>query len=166
MSIRIIVTGGTLDKIHDPISESLTFSDHSHVPEMVAGCRADDIVVEELMLIDSLDMTEAYQQQVAAAVRKAAEKKIVITHGTSRMADTAEFLSSMADDFPDKVIVITGAMKPYSFFPSEPSFNLGGAVIAVRTASIGVYVVMNGHIFSSDDVKKNTKTGMFGRKDM
>jgi L-asparaginase len=165
MNIRILVTGGTLDKIHDTISESLTFADHSHVPEMVSVCRMDNIVVEQLMLIDSLDMTEAYQQEVADAVTRAPEKRIVITHGTSRMASTAEFLSTLTCHFSDKVIVITGAMKPYSFSPAEPSFNLGGAVIAARTAPAGVYIVMNGQLFSSDNVEKNTQTGVFGGKE-
>ena len=165
MSIRIVVTGGTLDKVHDPISESLTFADCSHVPDMLTDCRADDIVVEKLMMIDSLEMTEVNQQGVAEAIKRAAEKRIVITHGTSRMAETAEFLSKIADDFADKVIVITGAMKPYSFFPSEPSFNLGGAVVAARTVPAGIYIVMNGRLFTSGNVKKNIQTGVFGGKE-
>lgn len=166
MNTRIIVTGGTLDKIHDPIAESLTFADKSHVPRILLEVRAENVTVEQLMMVDSLDMTKTHQRQILDAIINSPENRIVITHGTSRMAKTAEFLTEAVNMFPDKVVVITGALRPFSFFPSESSFNLGGAILASRVLPQGVYVVMNGRLFTADGkIEKDRYTGIFNGKE-
>jgi L-asparaginase len=110
------------------------------------------------MMIDSLDMTEQDRALIADHCIKAEEKKIIITHGTDTMADTARFL---ADRITDKTIVITGAMIPYKFGSSDGLFNLGSAMAFVQSLPHGIYVAMNGRFFPWNNVRKNRKTGEF-----
>src|SRR5437868_9974503 len=127
--IRIFVTGGTFDKQYDELRGALAFGD-THLPEMLrlGRCRVD-VDVRTLMMIDSLDMTEPDRQSIVAACRDAAESRILITHGTDTMVDTARALGR---SIVDKTIVLTGAMVPYAFGSSEGLFNLGSALSFVQ----------------------------------
>lgn len=158
MAIRILITGGTFDKEYNELTGELFFKD-THLQEMLrlGRCRVD-VDVRTLMMIDSLEMTREDRQVIADHCQRADEKKIIITHGTDTMAETASFL---AGKIADKTIVITGAMIPYKFGSSDGLFNLGSAMAFVQTLVPGVYVAMNGKCFSWDNVRKNRKTGEF-----
>jgi L-asparaginase len=158
MTIRILITGGTFDKEYNELTGELFFKD-THLPEMLklGRCRVQ-VDIRTLMMIDSLDMTEQDRALIADHCQKAEEKKIIITHGTDTMADTARFL---AGRITDKTIVITGAMIPYKFGSSDGLFNLGSAMAFVQALPPGVYVAMNGKVFPWDNVRKNRKTGEF-----
>ena len=123
--IRVLVTGGTFDKEYDELTGRLFFKD-THVPEMLqrGRCRLD-VAIGTLMMIDSLDMTEADRQAIVEACRRCAEDRLVVTHGTDTMADTARVLIQAA---LGKTIVLTGAMIPYAFGSSDGLFNLGSAL--------------------------------------
>jgi L-asparaginase len=116
------------------------------------------VEIRTLMMIDSLEMTEADRNLVAENCIKASEDKIVITHGTDTMANTAKVL---AERVKDKTIVLTGAMIPIKFGSSDGLFNLGSALAFVQTLPTGVYVAMNGRYFNWDNVRKNKQTGAF-----
>jgi L-asparaginase len=158
MTVRIFVTGGTFDKEYDEIHGSLYFKD-THLPEMLAlgRCRVP-VEIETLMMVDSLDMEAEDRNRIAEACRRAAESRIVVTHGTDTMVETAGVLAS---DVPDKTIVLTGAMIPIAFGSSDGLFNLGGALTATQTLPPGVWVAMNGRVFPWDRVRKNRETGVF-----
>ena len=158
MAIRILITGGTFDKEYNELTGELFFKD-THLPEMLklGRCRVD-VDIRTLMMIDSLDMTEQDRILIADHCVKADEKKIIITHGTDTMADTARFLAAR---ITDKTIVITGAMIPYKFGSSDGLFNLGSALAFVQSLPPGVYVAMNGRVFPWNNVRKNKKTGEF-----
>jgi L-asparaginase len=158
MAIRILVTGGTFDKEYNELTGELFFKD-THLSEMLklGRCRVD-VDVRTLMMIDSLEMTDQDRITIADHCNRADEKKIIITHGTDTMADTARFLS---DKVTDKTIVLTGAMIPYKFGSSDGLFNLGSAMAFVQSLPPGVYVAMNGKFFTWDNVRKNRKTGQF-----
>jgi L-asparaginase len=158
MAIRILVTGGTFDKEYNEITGELFFKD-THLSEMLklGRCRME-VDIRTLMMIDSLEMTEQDRAVIADNCNRADESKIIITHGTDTMADTARYL---ADKVPGKTIVITGAMIPYKFGSSDGLFNLGSAMAFVQTLPHGVYVAMNGKYFNWDNVRKNRKTGQF-----
>jgi L-asparaginase len=162
MAIRILITGGTFDKEYNEITGELFFKD-THLSEMLklGRCRVD-VDIRTLMMIDSLEMTAEDRQLIADHCKKADEKKIIITHGTDTMSDTARFL---AGKVADKTIVITGAMIPYKFGSSDGLFNLGSAMAFVQTLPPGVYVAMNGKCFSWDNVRKNRNTGEFEELD-
>jgi len=158
MAIRLFVTGGTFDKEYDELGGKLFFKD-THLPEMFAlgRCRLD-IALRTLMMVDSLDMTDADRALIVEQCRQAKERKIVITHGTDTMEVTAETLGKAVKD---KTIVLTGAMVPYKFGSSDGLFNLGSALAFVQVLPPGVYIAMNGRVFGWDNVRKNKKTGVF-----
>jgi L-asparaginase len=160
MSIRIFVTGGTFDKEYNELTGSLSFKD-THLPEMLRlGRSRVDVSVRTLMMIDSLDMTDADRAIVVEQCRQASEARIVITHGTDTMVETA---TALAHALPrgDKTIVLTGAMIPYAFGSSDGLFNLGSALSFVQVLPPGVYIAMNGRCFDWNRVRKNRETGTF-----
>ncbi|MDZ7361945.1 MAG: asparaginase [candidate division KSB1 bacterium] len=158
MPIKILVTGGTFDKEYNEINGALYFKD-THINEMLrlGRCRLD-IQVRTLMMIDSLDMTEADRQLILEHCKKSPEDKIVITHGTDTMVETAKVLG---ENIQDKTIVLTGAMIPYAFGSSDGLFNLGSALSFVQALPPGVYIAMNGKCFSWNNVRKNRERGEF-----
>lgn len=156
--IRLFVTGGTFDKEYDEIHGTLEFRD-THLPEMLEMARSRlDVRVRTLMMVDSLDMSDADRELVASNCSDAPEPFIVITHGTDTMVETARVLAAAV---PDKTIVLTGAMIPIAFGSSDGLFNLGGALTAVQVLPPGVYLTMNGRVFPWDNVRKNRDTGVF-----
>lgn len=158
MAVRIIITGGTFDKEYDAIRGELTFTD-THLPEILRRVRCTvPREIEINQLIDSLEMTEHNRQAILDASRAAAEDSIVVTHGTDTMVETARLLgqSGLA-----KTIVLTGAMVPYTMADTDAVFNLGAALTAAQLLPAGVYVAMNGRIFSWNNVRKNREHGIF-----
>ncbi len=158
MPLRIIITGGTFDKQYDELKGVLTFKD-SHLPDIVKQVRLTEPVELEInQLVDSLEMGEAGRLSILEACRRAPEDRIVITHGTDRMVETARLLGPAG---LGKTIVLTGAMVPYSVSGSDALFNLGAAVAASSLLPPGVFVVMNGRAFAWDNVRKNYDKGVF-----
>ena len=158
MSIRVFVTGGTFDKEYDEIRGHLFFQD-THLPELLRQGRcALDLEIRTIMMVDSLDMTEADRELVAQNCARCPEARIVVTHGTDTMEETARVL---ARDVPGKTIVMTGAMVPIAFGSSDGLFNLGSALSCAQVLPAGVYVAMNGRWFSWDNARKNRETGKF-----
>ncbi len=158
MKIKILITGGTLDKSYNMMNGELHFID-SHVPSMLteARCKAD-YKMEKLLLKDSLDMTDQDRLQILSSCLQCEESKIIITHGTDGMVKTARFL---AETIKDKTVVLTGAMIPYVFEKSDGLFNLGTAFSAVSCLPPGVFIAMNGRIFNTNEVVKNLQEGIF-----
>jgi L-asparaginase len=156
--IRIIVTGGTFDKAYDAIRGELTFKE-SHLPEILARARVTvPVAIEQNQLIDSLQMQDENRRSVLEACRRASEERIVITHGTDTMAETARLIGPAA---LAKTIVLTGAMVPYQIQGSDALFNFGTAFMAAQTLPPGVYIAMNGRVFSWDRVRKDRSRGLF-----
>jgi L-asparaginase len=158
MAIRIFITGGTFDKEYNEIAGELFFKD-THMTELLRMGRCKlNVQIRTLMMIDSLDMTETDRNLIAENCIKASENKIVITHGTDTMAQTAKML---AEKVKNKTIILTGAMIPIKFGSSDGLFNLGSALAFVQTLPHGIYVSMNGRYFNWDNVRKNKQTGAF-----
>ena len=161
--IRILVTGGTFDKTYDEIRGKLSFG-ATHLPEMLRlGRSRVETTIETLMMIDSLDMTDADRAQVVAACSRCSETRIVITHGTDTMVEMAK---AVAHGVTGKTVVLTGAMVPYAFGSSDGLFNLGSALSFAEVLPPGVYIAMNGQHFSWDRVRKNRETGVFELTEM
>ena len=158
MKIRIFVTGGTFDKEYNELNGELFFKE-THLPEMLklGRCRLD-IDIRTLMMIDSLDMTESDRKIVTENCKSSAEERIIITHGTDTMVETAKVI---AEAKLEKTIILTGAMIPYTFGSSDGLFNLGSALAFAQTLPHGVYIAMNGKHFHWNNVKKDKKAGEF-----
>ncbi len=158
MAVRIFITGGTFDKEYNELDGKLFFKD-THLQEMLKLGRCKlPTEIRTLMLVDSLEMTDADRQIIIEQCRKCKEDRIVITHGTDTMEETAKVLGQAG---LEKTIVLTGAMVPYKFGSSDGLFNLGSALAFAQTLSRGVYVAMNGRFFLWNNVKKNRRTGEF-----
>jgi L-asparaginase len=157
-TIRILVTGGTFDKEYNELTGELFFK-HTHVSDMLRLGRCQlDVAIETLMMIDSLQMTDAGRAQILARCQAAPENRIVITHGTDTMERTA---ATLGPHLAGKTVVLTGAMIPYTFGSSDGIFNLGTALAFVQTLPAGVYISMNGQYFRWNAVHKNRVLGVF-----
>jgi L-asparaginase len=157
-TIRIFVTGGTFDKTYDEIRGRLTFAE-THLPEMLKlGRSRVPVTVRTLMMVDSLEMTDADREVIVRNCAQCEESRVVITHGTDTMVQTA---AALAAGVTGKTVVLTGAMIPYAFGSSDGLFNLGSALSFAQTLAAGVYIAMNGQAFAWDRVRKNMATGVF-----
>ncbi len=158
--IKVLITGGTFDKDYDEVHGALHFRD-THIHEMLrlGRCRLD-VKVRTVMMVDSLEMTDEDRELILGNCRKADEVKIVVTHGTDTMAETAKVLGEAG---LEKTIVLTGAMIPYAFGSSDGLFNLGSALSFVQVLPHGVYVAMNGKVFPWDNVRKIRQLGVFDK---
>lgn len=158
--IQVFVTGGTFDKEYNFITGELYFKD-THLSDMFDRGRSTlNIDLKTLMMIDSMEMTEADRDIVIHNCRSSKSENIIITHGTDRIVETAKAIA--AADIPYKTIVLTGAMIPIAFGTSSDGFfNLGAALAFAQAKPHGVYVAMNGRCFDHDNVRKNRQTGYF-----
>jgi L-asparaginase len=156
--IRILVCGGTFDKQYDEITGRLYFKE-THVSEMLRlGRSRVAVAVETLMMVDSLDMRDEERVRIARACQRCEETRLVITHGTDTMVETA---ATLAREVTGKTVVLTGAMVPYAFGSSDGLFNLGSALSFAQALPSGIYVAMNGTAFPWDRVRKNRDQGVF-----
>ena len=156
--IKIFVTGGTFDKDYDEKNGKLYFKD-THMSEILnLGRSKVEVNIETLMMIDSLVMKETDRRLIVDSCETTNEKNIIVTHGTDTMTETAK---KIGEKNLQKTIVLTGAMIPYKFGTSDGLFNIASALAYVQTLSSGVYVAMNGRVFTYDNVIKNKETGVF-----
>lgn len=159
--LRIITTGGTFDKLYDPIKGELVFRD-SQLPRILEQSRCTlDVEVEGPLAIDSLYMNEDQRMKVAELCLRSPENRVVVVHGTDTMVETANVVLSRKAPDDEHVIVFTGAMVPYSLERSDAVFNLGCAESAVQLLPPGVYICMSGRIFRADKVRKDRENGIF-----
>ena len=157
-SILILTTGGTIDKNYfDALSEYQIVD--SGIPALLAEARvAMPYRLNEVMRKDSLELNDADRMLIATAAREAPEARIVITHGTDTMTETAHVL---AEQVPGKTIVLTGALSPARFAETDAHFNLGMAFATAQVALPGVYIAMSGQVFDGLKVRKDRNAGKF-----
>ena len=158
--IKIFSTGGTFDKEFNELNGELYFKKTQLHELLELGRSQLNVKVETLMMIDSLNMTDDERQYIIKKCQKEASQRIIITHGTDTMVETAKIL---AKNIQDKTIILTGAMIPIKFGSSDGLFNLGSALSFVQILEPGIYITMNGRYFNWDNVKKNKKLGIFER---
>ena len=160
MKIRILITGGTFDKEYDELTGELYFR-NTHLPEMLRLGRSKlDVLVQTVCMMDSLEMDFDHRAQVLEACRDSPEGRILVTHGTDTMVETAAVLAQGLA-VADKTVVLTGAMVPFAFGSSDGLFNLGSALSFVQVLPPGVYIAMNGRCFAWHNVRKNKAEGVF-----
>ena len=158
MTIKILITGGTFDKEYDEIKGQLYFNE-THLPEILRLGRCTlEIDIQTLMMIDSLHMSHDDRDRVARECKNCDNNKIIITHGTDTIVETAQLIAEA--EIP-KTIILTGAMIPYKFGSSDGLFNMGCALAFVQTLPDGVYITMNGRYFVWNNVRKNREEGFF-----
>ena len=162
MQIVIFTTGGTIDKVYFDAKGGYEVG-APMVRSILAHGRVDGHVkVLELLRKDSLEMTDADRLSIRDAVANWEGSRVIVTHGTDTMVETARVLS----DVHEKTIVLTGALQPGRFVDSDAPFNLGMAIAAVQTLGPGVYIVANGLVFAADRVRKNRELDRFEEIDI
>lgn len=155
--ILVLTTGGTLDKIYFDAKSSFEVGS-SIVGRLLEQAEVRvPVEIVELMRKDSLDLTDEDRTTIRSAVLESRHDRIVITHGTDTMTDTAHALG----DVHEKTIVLTGALAPARFAESDAMFNLGMAVAAVQVLRPGVYIAMNGRVFEGAHVVKDRTLNAF-----
>jgi L-asparaginase len=159
MKIVFIQTGGTIDKDYPKTKKGYAFEiAEPAIRRILRKVNPNsDFGTIPLLKKDSLDITEEDRKKIHEACQKADSDKIVVTHGTDTIIETPKKLS----DIQNKVVVLTGAMRPERFSDSDASFNVGTAIGAINILKNGVYIAMNGRIHPCHDVKRSSKTGQF-----
>jgi L-asparaginase len=156
-AILVVTTGGTIDKVYFDAKSEFEVG-RSLIGELLREAHvhaAYDVV--EVLRKDSLDLTDADRQTIRAAIETAPNSRIVVTHGTDTMTDTARALQGING----KTIVLTGALAPARFANTDAAFNVGMAFAAVQTLPPGVYVAMNGQVFDGAKVRKDSAANQF-----
>lgn len=155
--IHIFCVGGTIDKIYFDAKSKYEVGAPA-IGKMLAELPVHfDYTVTSLMAKDSLEMTDVDRQHIAEAVKDSPHNRIIITHGTDTMPNTARALTGIAD----KTVVLTGALAPAIFRDSDALFNVGCALAGVQSLSPGVYIAMNGEIFNGSNVRKDVENDRF-----
>lgn len=160
MKIKIYTTGGTIDKVYFDQKSEYQVGDPQAKGVLEQANVVLDYEIESIIKKDSLDFTDKDRELIKKKVESTSLERIVITHGTDAMIDTAKVLKNISD----KTIVMTGSMYPAQFRDSDAVFNIGCAVTAAQILVPGVYIVMNGRIFKPDNVRKNVELNRFEEK--
>lgn len=156
----IYTTGGTIDKVYFDQKSEYQIGDPQASGLLERANVVLDYEVESLIKKDSLDFTDEDRELIRKTVESAPLERIVITHGTDTMIDTAKLLANISG----KTIVMTGSMYPAQFRDSDAVFNIGSAVTAAQILEPGVYIAMNGRIFRPDQARKNRSLNRFEEK--
>ncbi len=157
LRLKIFTTGGTIDKIYFDAKSKYEVGD-PNIARVLSGLTLNfEYSISPLLKKDSLDLTDSDRQLIFDNVYRAVEGRIIITHGTDTMVETAKFLNRIKN----KTIVLTGALEPALFKTSDAMFNIGCAVAAVQILKPGVYIAMSGQIFNYDNVIKDRENNRF-----
>lgn len=159
MKILFIQTGGTIDKDYPKSTKGYAFEISEPAVKRILEKVNPSFEFEIIPLLqkDSLDITDENRQKIFDTCLSTKDDKIIITHGTDTLIETAKFLSGIKD----KTIILTGAIKPERFKDSDAEFNIGAAIGAISVIQAGLYIAMNGRIFECDKVSRDETTGKF-----
>jgi L-asparaginase len=157
MQLEIFTTGGTIDKVYFDAKSKFEVGEPQILEVLREANLSIDYRVTPLMRKDSLELTDQDREKVRQAVEASTTTRIVITHGTDTMTDTARALSGIAG----KTIVLTGAMQPARFRFTDAVFNIASAMMAAQTLAEGVYIAMNGQLFDPEATRKNVEMNRF-----
>ena len=159
--ILVITTGGTIDKVYFDAKSEFAVGE-SVLPELLREANVrQPYRMQGLLRKDSLELTDQDRALIHETVAQAAESRIIITHGTDTMTDTAAVLEPLARAVPQRTIVLTGSLSPARFARTDATFNVGMAFAAVQSLEPGVYIVMNGQVFPADRVRKDRSKNAF-----
>jgi len=161
--LHFILTGGTIDSYYDGTKDTAVTNEHSVVPKFINVLKLyEECEFTEVCMKDSRELNEADRQNILEAVVNSKTKRIIITHGTYTLPDTARYLQAKLKGH-GKVIIFVCSMIPLEgFTPTDAGFNIGYAVAKSQELSEGIYVCMNGKIFVPDEVVKILSEGRFG----
>lgn len=159
MEILIINTGGTFNKVYQPVSGNLIVPKDDKaiykIVDKIVNCKVE---VKGIIYKDSLDMTNRDREELLKSIKEANQKYIIVVHGTDTMGISAKFISKY---IKDRVVIFTGAMVPFSIDTIEATSNLSMALAMVRVLDEGVYISMQGLVLPHNKIIKNRELGIF-----
>lgn len=159
-TILVLTTGGTIDKVYFDARSDYQVG-NTIIDTLMEQAKVNHpFEIHEILQKDSLDLTASDRELIWDEIVKHDTSKVVITHGTDTMTETAQYLM----DIPEKTIVMTGSLAPARFAMTDAMFNVGMAIAAVQVLDYGVYITMNGTVFRADEVAKNPETNTFERR--
>ncbi len=160
--IHLILTGGTIDSYYEGTKDTAIPNEHSVIPKYIKSLKLyEEFEFTEISMKDSRDLTKSDIKKICETVEKSPHKRIIITHGTYAVPDTARFLEANLKN-KDKVIILTGSIIPLvGFSPSDAPFNLGFSIAKSQELPNGIYVCMNGKVFSPKEIVKTISEGRF-----
>lgn len=160
--VHLILTGGTIDSHYEGTQDTVVPNEHSVIPEFIKGTKLyNEVIFTEVCMKDSRQLNEADRKEILKTIEESPSNKIIITHGTYTMPDTARYLKANLKR-NDQTIILTGSMIPIKgFSPSDGTFNLGYALAQAQTLKPGIYVAMNGKTFDPEEVIKIIQEGRF-----
>ena len=157
MTIHILTTGGTIDKVYFDAKSDYEIGD-PQIADILRSVNVQiDYQVHTLFRKDSLDLTDEDRREIVSSVSAMTADRILITHGTDTMVQTANELKQV----PGKTIVLVGSLSPARMKASDAEFNVGFALAAVQALPAGVYIAMNGQVFHADHARKNRELNRF-----
>jgi len=157
--ILLINTGGTFNKVYDPLSGKLPIDLTSSALKEIAEKWLCTFKIINIIGKDSLDMNDEDRAKLTQTILLSTYDYTIVIHGTDTMHITAKYLS---DKKLKKHIVLTGAMVPYAIDPVEATANLASAFGYLQTlTNEGVIIAMNGVFGSYDKVQKDREIGRF-----
>lgn len=157
MGIKIFTTGGTFDKIYFDAESEFHIGDPIATALLEEANVTLEYDIESLLKKDSLEMDADDRALIRDAVAATDCDRILITHGTDSMVQTAQALM----DLSGKTIVLFGAMQPARMRYSDAMYNLGFACAAVQLLPEGIHLAMNGQVFDPRQVAKNRSRSRF-----
>lgn len=163
--VKIINTGGTFNKVYDPVAGELVVAKSNEAVEAAAASLSFgiDMEISGIIFKDSLDMTEQDRKILCDEICRSAENKIVVVHGTDTMDKSAAAVAARLALDSGKIVIFTGAMVPFSIDKAEAVANLASALLSVRFLEPGVYIAMHGFVLPYDKITKNRLLGVFER---
>ena len=160
--LLILTTGGTIDKEYFDAKSAYEIGEPQIGAVLASAGVAFSYGVETLMRKDSLELSDADRQRVARRVLGSGARRVLVTHGTDTMAETARVVAdALAQAGSPATVVFVGSLAPARFKASDAEFNVGFAAAAVQTLGPGAYVAMNGRVFDPYHVRKDRDRNRF-----
>src|SRR6185295_6375672 len=160
-TILFLITGGTIYSFYDGTKDTVVPYENSVIPKYIQSLKLyDQTEFVQVCMKDSRAITANDRKQIAKTIEKSACTKVIITHGTYTMPDTAKYLKTNLTR-QDQTIVLTAAMVPHEIMNSDAPFNLGYAFSEIHHLPAGIYICMNGRVFTADEAAKDIAQGRF-----
>lgn len=159
MNILFLQTGGTIDKDYPKTSKGWAFEIHEPAVKRILKKLnpSFNFNIQSILKKDSLEINENDRNLILKVCKESKENKIIITHGTDTIGETAQFLSVIKN----KTIILTGSMRPERFSNSDADLNIGISIGGIQSIKNGVYVALHGLIIPYDQLSRNIETGQY-----
>jgi len=158
--IYLIITGGTIDSYTTGRSRDALL-EHSAVPSYLKSLKLNlDFEFAELFMKDSREITAADREKILQAVELSDCDKVIITHGSFTIIDTAKFLKNNLKR-KNQTVILTGSMKPLKFENSDAPTNLNFALAQLGHLPAGVYITFNDRVLDPEFAVKNLEQSRF-----